>query len=238
METKILPELNLTVLQEKANEYAMKGAIKEIEEYYTGYNSPFRKQIKEDLEAKATSIHLELPDILGLINQSLSEEIDRIANNCIAETFMPLATKALTRVDKEIKFSDILQELINSCHSDFKDGYRPDVEIDEDRQWGWLNIKISFIDYLDKKLEYNFTLHLEKKEEKKYSLLALPTTKVPYDYNKKMKLANGEGTIEIPFTRDSLKDEFTSYLARIVICRSIIIMDCEDFDDDMFERES
>ena len=234
METKILPELDLAVLQQKATEYAMKGAIKEIEDYYSGYDSPFRKQIKEELKSKATSIHLELPDILGLINQSLSIEIDRIANNCIAESFMPMAANALTRVDKEIKFSTILEEFISACKSDFKDGYNPVVRVDEDRSYGWLNVSLSFKDYSDNEIKYEFTLH---KEEKKYQLLSLPRTKEPYNYTKVIKLSNGEGSIEVPFTRDALKDEFTSYLARIIICKSNIEMDCDDFDSDMLDRD-
>ena len=52
-----------------------------------------------------------------------------------------------------------------------------------------------------------------------------------------MKLANGESTIEVPFTRDSLKDEFTSYIARVLISKSLIVMDCDDFDEDMFRED-
>jgi len=233
MANEIEAKLDLETLQQKANEYAMKGAIKEIEEFYTSYDSPFRKKIKEELESKAVSIHLKLPDIIGLINESLSAEIDRIANNCIAETFMPLATSALTRIDKQIKFSSILEEFVKSCNSEFKDNYRPEITIDEDSKFGWLDIRISFTDYLEKTIEYRFTLHHHK--DKTYHLLGLPYTDRSENYNKKIKLANGEGTIEMPFTRGSLKDQFTSYLARIVICKSIITMDCEDFENYMFE---
>jgi hypothetical protein len=48
-ENQILPVLNTEVLQEKATEFAMKGAIESIKEFYSGYNSPFRKQIEEQL---------------------------------------------------------------------------------------------------------------------------------------------------------------------------------------------
>ncbi len=236
MESLKLPELDLKVLEEKAKEAAMKGAIKEIEDYYGGYNSPFRKQIKDDLEKKTTSIHFDLPDIISLINQALSIEIDRIANNSIAETFIPLATNALTRIDGDVKFSDILKEFIRCCHSDFKDGYSPEVSVDESEH-GWLNIELTFADYRDKENKYEITLHQEYKDKGKYCILSLPRSETPYNYTKTMKLSNGDSTIEIPFTRDSLKDEFTSYIARILISKCSIVMDCDDFREDMFESE-
>jgi hypothetical protein len=237
MESLKLPELDLNVLEEKAKEFAMKGAIKEIEEYYTGYNSSFRKQIKEDLEKKTISIHLDLPDILGLLNQALTIEIDRIANASIAETFVPLATNALTRIEGDVKFSDILREFISCCHSDFKDGYRPEVSIDESTH-GWLDVKLTFTDYRDKENVYDITLHKTFKDEAegKYCILSLPRVETPYNYTKTMKLSNGESTLEIPFTRDSLKDEFTSFIARLLISKSYIIVDCDDFDEDMFSE--
>ena len=43
------PVLDGEELSKKVNEFAMKGALKSIEEYYTGYNSPFMKAINEEL---------------------------------------------------------------------------------------------------------------------------------------------------------------------------------------------
>jgi len=230
MDTLKLPELDLSVLEEKAKESAMKGAIKEIEEYYTGYNSPFRKKIKEDLESKTTTWAIDLPDIIGLINDALGKEVDRIANNCIAESFVPLASKALTRADKEIKFSEILNQFNRYCNSEFKDGYRPEVDVEKHREYDWLNVKIAFTDYCDKSISYDFTLHTAK--DGKYQLLSLPTMREPYGYSKIIKLSNGEGSIEMPFTRDCLKDDFTAYLASLIICNSQIEMDTTDFNDE------
>jgi hypothetical protein len=234
-----LPKLDLKQLQEKAQEAAMKGATKEIEEFYSGFNSPFRKAVQKHLESKTTSIHLELPDIIARINEALSEEVDRIANNSIAETFLPLATEALTRIDKHVKFSEILNEFVKSCHNDFKDEWtRPDLSVNEDEKYHWLNIKISYTDYKEVTQNYTFTLH-KNHDELGYRLLSLPFTlnASSLNYTKKMKLKNGEGSIEMPFTRGSLKDEFTAYMARLVICESEIEMDCDFFDEDMFRSE-
>lgn len=239
MKSLKLPELDLKILEEKAKEFAMKGAIKEIEDYYTGYNSPFRKKIKDDLENKTASIHLDLPDIIGLINESLTKEIDRIANKSIAESFVPLATNALTRISGDVKFSDILKEFVRCCYIDFKHGYNPEVSIVESTH-EWLEVNLSFNDYRDNENVYDITLHSASHRDKgkgKYCILSLPRTHVPHNYTETMKLSNGESTIEIPFTRDSLKDEFTSYVARLLISQSLIVMDCDDFDEDMFRED-
>lgn len=45
-----LPELDAERLNEAAKEAAMKGALECINEYYTGYKSPFKKAITEELE--------------------------------------------------------------------------------------------------------------------------------------------------------------------------------------------
>ena len=49
----------------------------------------------------------------------------------------------------------------------------------------------------------------------------------------KISLEEG-GTLELPFTRGILYDEFTKYCARLVIGNTDIIMDTTEFDEDMF----
>ncbi len=231
-----LPELNTQELTEKAREYAMKGAIQEIQEFYSGYSSPFRKAIREYLESKTTSIHLELPDIVGLINEALSQEIDKIANNSIAETFIPLAKDALTRIKGDVKFSDLLKTFLNSCKEDFKDNYRPELSVEESGH-RWLDVSIEYEDYAGATIEYKLTLHKDFDGSGKYRIFSLPRTEVPYNYTKMMKLSNGDATIEMPFMRDTLKDSFTSYIARIILSETLIEMDCNDFEEEMFEEE-
>ena len=52
----------------------------------------------------------------------------------------------------------------------------------------------------------------------------------------KLSVENGV-TLELPFTKDILKDEFMSYIARLVMSGSLIILDVEDFDDWMFPED-
>lgn len=44
-------------------------------------------------------------------------------------------------------------------------------------------------------------------------------------------------TLEMPFTRDVLADDFTAYIARLVIGNCLITMDCTDFRDEMFPED-
>lgn len=236
---EILPVIDTEVLKQKANEAAMKGALKEIEEFYTGYNSPFRKKIKEELEKQEIGFGLELPDIISLINEHCSNEINNIANTAIAKSFVPTISRFLTRVEKEIKFSEILKEFVTIAYDrNYKDDLDYDsfnISVEEDPKYGWLNIEM----YYNYSKKYAFTLHLvhETKNDqvKKYQLFRLPHG--TYDSKSIMKIETDNAKIEVPFVSDVLADEFASYLARIIICKSFITMDTTIFTDDMFPQD-
>jgi len=228
MDKKILlPELDEAVLQKKAQEAAMKGATDAITEFYCGYNSPYKKKIIEELQSQSSFMGIKLPHIIGLINEALNAEVTRIANASIAETFLPLVTKALTQVDKQIKFSDILQEFI-ICHRIGEDD-KPKVSIEESRH-GWLEVELTWQDMVDKNEKYKLTLHQVYKVPGKYCILSLPYVDGDLTYKRTMRLTDGRMSLEMPFTRAALQDKFTSYIASIVLCKSEIEMDADDFE--------
>jgi hypothetical protein len=226
----LVPVIDPEVLQEKVNQAAMKGALSTIEEFYTGYNSPFKKAIKEDLENKEIKHSFELPDIIATINDSLTSEIDRIANTAISKSFVPLVQRFLTRTDDDVKFSDILREFIECSPESERDYF--EVNVKKHEKYSWLDINLSSEDKT-----YRLTLHSDYKSEKegivKYILLSLPYTDNSRNQTMKLSVENGV-TLELPFTRDILKDNFTSYLARLVMSGSLITMDVTDFEDWMF----
>ena len=226
----LVPVIDPEVLQEKVNQAAMKGALSTIEEFYTGYNSPYKKAIKEDLESKEIRHSFDLPDIISTINDSLTSEIDRIANTAISKSFVPLVQRFLTRTDDEIKFSDILKEFIECSPESDRDYF--EVNVKKHEKYSWLDINLSSEDKT-----YRLTLHSDYKSEKegivKYILLSLPYTDNSRNQTMKLSVENGV-TLELPFTRDILKDNFTSYLARLVMSGSLITMDVTDFEDWMF----
>lgn len=227
----IVPVLDMKVLQEKANEYAMKGAIESIKEYYSGYSSPFRKKIDEELKKQEIGWSLDLPDILALINESLKNEMSIIANNSIAQTYVPMVQKLLTRVDKEVNFSEILKEFIECVEPEHMDDC--EVTVNENASYGWLNVSIEH-----ERRSYQLTLHkyrdVKKGEQQKYHILRLPYNSYNDSKKDKMIFEMHGGKLEMPFERDVLSDKFLSYLASLIICDSAITMDTKNFDEGMF----
>ena len=225
---EIVPALDLSVLQEKANEYAMKGAIECIKEYYSGYNSPFRKKIEEELKKQNFSWNMQLPDILALINDSLVKEMDVVANTAVLHSYVPMVKSFLTRVDPEIKFSDILKEFIDAVDAEYIDDC--DVDVKEDMNHGWLNVTIEH-----EKRTYELTLHQKSsgKKDGRYQILSLPYNS--WKDKNKMIFSMESGKVEMPFEKDVIKDYFLSYIAKVIMCQSVITMDTREFDDSMFE---
>lgn len=228
----ILPVLDNDVLKEKANEFAMKGALKSIEEFYTGYNSPYRKAIDEELGKTKIGSGIQLPDIIAIINGAISKEIDTIANTAVSKTFVPLVQRFLTREEKEMGFSEILKKFINCTEPKYPEDCQ--LELKEDSMFEWLNLRLSCNDKT-----YVLTLHSDwdtrKGPIKKYICLSLPHDEAKH--RETMKLSIDGGTLELPFTRDILQDRFISFIARLVIGKTMVTMDCHDFSDEMFPRD-
>src|SRR5690606_11147379 len=93
----ITPVLDLDFLQKKANEHAMKGAEEAIKEFYSSWNSPYRKAIEQNLINKGVDNNFDIPDIIAVLNQKISNEIDLIANTAISKTFIPFVKEFLIR---------------------------------------------------------------------------------------------------------------------------------------------
>ncbi len=244
METKvILPVLDSEKLQQKANEYAQKGAEDAIKEFYTGYNSPYKKALEEKLINKGLDSSIEVPDIIGILNESISKEIDMIANNAVSKTFVPLVKKFLTRAEAELKLSDILKEFIECTDFDWEDDNMEDYSIETEKDDGsFVYLKIS-----NSKKTYEVHFHLKSKKEespKVYEIYTLPyieETSSGSRYTsrsfteRKMKISiDGGATLELPFIPGILEDNFMSYIAKLVIANTKITFDVNSFNEDMF----
>lgn len=230
----ILPVINNEELQKKANEYAQKGAEDCIKEFYTGYNSPYKKAIEENLKGKTVSdFPMGLPDIIGLLNEKVIAEFDDIANNAVAQTLIPYAKQLLTRVEGDIKFSEILSKFIE-FEFDQEDADYTDFTCEVSKSdHSWLNVVISNME-----TTVELTLYTKNKIEGKetYQVLSLPRDNSK-NYKRNMVIKTGDVSIEIPITTGILKDKFTAFIASMLISRSAIIMDVRDFDEDMFPRD-
>lgn len=224
-----IPALDEATLKEAAAKSAMSGALTEIKEFYEGYNSPFRKKIKAELEKQEFSFPVTLPDVLAQINETLTAEINKIANNSISSTFLPMVQKYLTRTEPVIPFSQILKEFV-----EFREGEFDDYSVAiEESSHGWLNVKLDF-----KGETIDLTLHKDhsSKEQKQYKILGLPRANEKGAYDDYMTVYR-DGSFKIPFTKDVLSNDFVLFCARVMLSESLIVMDVTDFDEDMFEND-
>ncbi len=244
METKnILPVLDTDVLQQKANEFAAKGAIKAIEDFYTGYDSPYKKAITENLQNKGTEYSIKIPDIIGILNEKISNEVDIIANTAVSKTFLPMVREFLTRADAEMKLSDILEEFIESTdYKDDEDHDKDDYSLEIKKEDGsFLYIIIS-----DGKLSYEIGFYIQSKKEEPIKvghIFTLPRLTNKADkyasITRTMKISlDGGATLELPFTPKVLEDNFMTFIAKLIIAKTNVTIDVDGFNDDMFpERE-
>lgn len=229
------PKIDVQKIQDAANAAAEKAYLKEIEDYYTGYSSPFRKMIEENLKEQKLNFAMELPNVLDKINSALKDEVDRIANNAIANSYIPMVSDALVGMKKQMKISDLLKAIIEELEPDSDEVDEFSFDYKKDDQWEWLNCTLSTPANF-----YEFTLHTVsgKSSTGKYQLLGFPYNKAKSGYNSKMTVIyKDEVKIEMPFTPNILEDKVLKLFFKMMIANSHITMDVNDFDEDWFPSD-
>jgi hypothetical protein len=232
----IVPSIDLEVLQKAANEAAMKGALASIEEFYTGWNSPYRKGLNTAMENIKLDNSFQLPDIVALINSALSKEIDAITNTAISKTFLPLVKNILTRAEPEIRFSDILEKIIE-FHYDAEDDDKEDYRVELEPSDG----SFMYVEIFAPKVSYRLGFYKNREQNDVWEMFTLPTKKEDYSLrtaSQTMKVTLDGVTLEMPFTKDVLSDNFVAYCARLVMCNTKITIKNANFDDDMFPERT
>ena len=246
-ENEIKATVNIEDLQQKANEYAQKGAEEVIKDFYTGYNSPYKKALENDLKNKAIDTAFDLPDIIVTLNQKFSEKIDQIANTAVAKSFLPMVHQFLIREEAEIKFSDILEKFIASTDFEYRQKYqKEDLEDIEEFTVTKLEERYdSFFEYQISNGRIGYELRFFKNSNEKTTIMSIPRTldetgkyygRVEKEQTMKISL-DGGATLELPFVKGILDNVFVSFIARLVIGDNNIIFDVEDFNDDMFPQD-
>lgn len=220
-----VPAIDLEVLEKQAFESAQKGALEEIKEYYEGWQSPYRKGIKEILSKQdVDNGTFCFPQIIGLINTAISAEVDRIVNTAVAQTYLPMVSDILVGVEKELKLSEIIERIKNDLHSD--EGVH--AEVGKDDSYDWYNLHIR----LENK-SYDITLHKNSQEEGKYHLLSMPFR---FSSERKYTLyLEDNKRIELPLEANVITDPVAKMCARLLIADTQIVI---DFDGEYyFENE-
>ena len=221
-------QLDENKLQELVEKYAMEGAEKAIKEFYTGYNSPYLKKMREHLESIAPNPRFDLPDITSAINTALSHRLQEITNEVVAKTYVKLFNRIFTHnEDAVVSTEDLFQQFGDyikrreetefDCEEldfDIREGYVKDL---------FQTLKFKYKDYT----EFELTLLNDSKDEngnKLYIISRLPGSG-PWNELKnkpmfaKITLDDGKQA-EVPILDDVISNDFMAYCAKLMLSRT------------------
>jgi len=224
------PKIDQNKIQDAANEAAEKAFIKTIEGYYSGYDSPYKKALQEELKKQETTFSFTLPNVMAKINDALTNEVDAITNAAIAQSYIPMVSSALVGIDKDQNMSDLLKALVEDINPDSEEYEEFEFSYEENLAHEWLNCEITTDEG-----NYEFTLH-KSYGKSTYQLLSLPGETYQRVPQKTMTIWKDEVKIEMPFTSNILRDKVMMMFSRILLSRCEITMDCGGFDPDWIDR--
>ena len=225
------PVLDMSIIQKAAQEAATKATLREIEDYYCGLNSPYRKQLREYLEKNAPSARLELPEFCELLSKSLSAEIENIVNKKCVEKFAQVLRRNFTHLKEESDGTILLSTLAKSMMYDI-DFDDPDhhntfeLEVRDGSLSWWKEVCVT-VSKDDEEKTYRFTL-TSNSSDGTYSILSMPYKKDDdyYSYDK-MTLKSEKLTISFPMFSGVSNDYILLVLARCVMFDAHIRIDKE-----------
>jgi hypothetical protein len=216
-------------LQELAEKYAMEGAEKAIKEFYTGYHSEYMKQVEKVCQDHMPSIYFDPVDITAEINKAIKQRMTAIANEAVANTFIPLIERMLTGTPNNLMTSGMLYQEYGDYVKE-----REDDDFDADG----LEIKVETDEFFTKLIfgydgNDEFRLYLSEAgydqdgKEKLYITHSLPMDcNYKKEGSRKMTLHLGDRRrLEMPFEPDALNNSFVRSCARAVIYQTKISID-------------
>ena len=236
------PVIDMEAVQKVANEAATKAVIKEVEEYYTGWNSPYRKQIQEWLKQNAPSVHFELPEFGAAVIQSVKAEVDRIAQQVSASNFMQVIRNGIThqtlQEDGTLLMSQLFKDMCCGLDLEGDNPYAEDVvsievTIEEDPSYHWQKMIVTITDDEGDR-DYEVTLHKYGEDHPDcYQILSLPWKQREGWVDKHAKIRTADGhTIELPVYAGVCNDEVLLSIARCIMFKTPIRLDKTYFMED------
>lgn len=234
MDTEIkitAPVLDKNIIQMAAQEAATKAALREIEDYYCGFDSPYRKQLREYLQKNAPSTRLELPNFSELLSKSLSAEIENIVNKICIESFAQEIRRAFSHLKEESDGTILLTTLAEDMmsHIDFDDSeYDNSFELEvRDGSFNYLKDVYVTISENDAEKKYRITL-MPNGSDGTYRVLSMPYTYDDndlYTANKKITLKTEKCTVSFPMFSGVSNDHTLLVLARCIMFDAHIRID-------------
>lgn len=235
MPQSIMPVIDMEEVQKAANEYAMQGIRKALQNFYEGYNSPFIKAITEQMSSQVPSFTLDLTGVMALLNEALVSTMDEVVNQAVAKSYIPLVRKLLTRSRDKVKVSEIVKEFIDTySYLQSRDEDNFTVLLKKDQILDWYELTLE-----SEKDEVNIqiTLHTDDKPGTgEYKIICMPGCDEFGNRFGRMKCTfntdDGKPVVmEMPYGYGILRNNFLRFIANIVTFQIPVIIDKYDFDD-------
>lgn len=223
-------KLDEAKLQKMTEKYAIEGAEKAIREFYTGYNSPFMKQVLKQLEeSMPDNLHFDMPTMTAAINKAISEKVTEMANTVVANTFLPMLNRLFSQERKSVvTTADIFNRFGDTMRDGLGDEFdRELLELQFGKKSGtfYNYITLYFLYGGEEKYTLNIISDGPKngceQSDKFYKITELPGyshyNPSYYPAVRLMKIRMDGATLEMPFTPDMLRDEFMRYVAGLLL---------------------
>lgn len=232
---QFVPSISNEEIQQAVNESARQGMLKQIEEFFTGYNSPFQEKVKEYLSEQIPGdFRLDIAGCMALINEGLQAQVQEIAHKAIAQSYAPMVQQLLTKRFDQVTFSDIVNAFVNEydicneglCHAELKQN-----------SWGSEQLKLECED--DDRISYSITFNPVKtsdgEKNNRYEILSMPMPDQSWQEWPTVKCCfEREGTkctMHLPLGNGVLRDSFFRFIANIVVFNIPVFKDRYHFDD-------
>jgi len=171
------------------------------------------------MDKQPLSFSFGVPDIIAKINDAIAIEVDTLANEAIAKTYIPMVKEFLTRAEPAIRFSDFLRAVIKDLYIESTEDLELEMELNS--KYGWYDITLT----TEEKV-WNLTLHagFENKgeTEKYFQFLSIP--EIENSHSRYMKLKVDNATLEIPFTSNILNDKVARLVATYIIGKTKVVV--------------
>lgn len=229
-------------LKKEVIKAARAGIKKEIAEYFTGYGSPFRKQVHEYLEKNIPMARFSLPSYAEIVNKEIIAEIDKMAAQTCVSTFCKSFREVLSGIpieeDGTVKLSRLLDKVYGNCEfSQYGDGIT--FELDNNQEHGALirdGVLTIIEDGEDRKLDICLMKVEAKISENRYNVFRIPNQGFNYGRTaKSIVIKEKDRTIEIPSFDSVCSDMAVMPFASCVILNIPVIIDVNDYNRDYIE---
>lgn len=230
------PIIDMEQVQKAANEAATKAVLKEVEEYYNGYNSPFRKQVRQYLEQNVPSAHLELPQFSEMLMRSIANEVDKYVHQNILGDILKDVSRVLTRIpldeDGSVKLSALFKQMKEGMDLEDYDGEEKSIslEVTEDPDYHWQRALLTITEG-DDETKYEFTLHKmygTKESDGLFQILGMPYKENQGLWARKIVVQMDGAKVEIPTFSGVLDSPILLTLARCIMFKTPIRIDRRD----------